>query len=238
MGFKVTRREKQVEQIKEHQEEDKKLPYTRQTSLHDIDRYIYDADSIEEFRMDEAISNHPLSHRPTNVRSKMAYSELLKVCKPTTKYLLPGQIVLFGYSEPKYKEELEYYDKTPLVLFCGITRTEDGNIREIGFNLHYYPPRIRARILNITYEVFKTHFQKSFNDPTHKPAGFINYKALKTMLKRNIKIAFGIKMYIPVLRGKSYVLPTRLLPTAFYTEGHFSKATLAQVQKFWREFRG
>jgi transcription elongation GreA/GreB family factor len=106
MGFKVTRKDKEEEQIQESEE--KKLPYTRYTSLHDIDRYIYDAESIEEFRMDEAISNHPLYHRPTNVRSKLAYSEIMKLCKPTTKYLLPGQIVLFGYAEPKFKEELEY----------------------------------------------------------------------------------------------------------------------------------
>ena len=236
MSIKVTRKDKEEEIIKESEE--KNLPYTRQTSLHDIDRFVYDAESIENFRMDEAISNHPLKHRPTNVRSKLAYSEIMKLCKPTTKYFLPGQVVLFGYDETKYKEELEYYDKTPLTLFCGITRTDDGVIREIGFNLHYYPPHIRARILNTTYEVFKSHFQKSFNDPQHKPAGFINYKALKHLLKRNAKISFGIKMYIPVLRCKSYVLPTRLLPTAFYTEGHFSNATLAQIQKFWRQYRG
>ncbi len=230
----VTLKDKEEEKI----EQEKKLPFNKYTSLHDIDRYIYDADSIEEFRMDEAIRNHPLLHRPTSVRSKMAYADIMKVCKPTTKYLLPGQIVLFGYAEPKFKEELEYYDKTPLTLFCGITRTDDGNIREIGFNLHYYPPHARARILNTTYEVFKDHFKKNFNSPQHKPAGFINYNALKHLMKRNAKIAFGLKMYIPVLRGKSYVLPTRLLPTAFYTEGHFSKATLAQIQKFWRQYRG
>ena len=40
MGFKVTRKEKE-EKIQESEE--KKLPYTRYTSLHDIDRYIYDA---------------------------------------------------------------------------------------------------------------------------------------------------------------------------------------------------
>ena len=230
----VTLKDKEEEKI----EQEKKLPFNKYTSLHDIDRYIYDADSIEEFRMDEAIRNHPLLHRPTSLRSKMAYADIMKVCKPTTKYLLPGQIVLFGYAEPKFKEELEYYDKTPLTLFCGITRTDDGNIREIGFNLHYYPPHARARILNTTYEVFKYHFKKNFNSPQHKPAGFINYNALKHLMKRNAKIAFGLKMYIPVLRGKSYVLPTRLLPTAFYTEGHFSKATLAQIQKFWRQYRG
>ena len=217
--------------------EDKQSIKNKKYTLFELDRFIYDAESIENFRMDEAIQNHPLSRRPTNMRSKLAYSEIMKLIKPTTKYLLPGQIVVFGYSEPKFKEDLEYYDKTPFTIFLGITRTNEGNIREVGLNLHYYPPRIRSRILTTTYNVFKYHFQKHFNDTTDKPAGFINYKALKHIMRSNTKIGFGIKMYIPVLRGKSYVLPTRLLPTAFYTEGHFSKATLAQIQKYWRQYR-
>lgn len=217
--------------------EDKQSIKNKKYTLFELDRFIYDAESIENFRMDEAIQNHPLSRRPTNMRSKLAYSEIMKLVKPTTKYLLPGQIVVFGYSEPKFKESLDYYDKTPFVIFLGITRTNEGNIREVGLNLHYYPPRIRSRILTTTYNVFKSHFQKHFNDATDKPVGFINYKALKHIMRSNTKIGFGIKMYIPVLRGKSYVLPTRLLPTAFYTEGHFSKATLAQIQKYWRQYR-
>ena len=217
--------------------EDKQSIKNKKYTLFELDRFIYDAESIENFRMDEAIQNHPLSRRPTNMRSKLAYSEIMKLIKPTTKYLLPGQIVVFGYSEPKFQEELDYYDKTPFVIFLGITRTNEGNIREVGLNLHYYPPRIRSRILTTTYNVFKYHFQKHFNDATDKPVGFINYKALKHIMRSNTKIGFGIKMYIPVLRGKSYVLPTRLLPTAFYTEGHFSKATLAQIQKYWRQYR-
>lgn len=232
MPFIVTRSQKNKEEEENQEQEQQKIH-----NLHDLDRFIYDAESIKNFRMDEAINNHPLSHRPTNVRSKLAYADILKVCKPTKKYLLPGQVVIFGYAEPKYKEELEYYDKTPMTLFIGITRTKDGNVREIGLNLHYYPPKVRARILNTTYEVFKDHFTKNFNDAPDKPYGFINWKTLKHVLKHNTKIAFGIKMYIPVLRGNSYVLPTRLLPTAFFTEGHFSKATLMQIQRFWREFK-
>ena len=217
--------------------EDKQSIKNKKYTLFELDRFIYDAESIENFRMDEAIQDHPLSRRPTNMRSKLAYSEIMKLVKPTNKYLLPGQIVVFGYSEPKFREALDYYDKTPFVIFLGITRTNEGNIREVGLNLHYYPPRIRSRILTTTYNVFKSHFQKHFNDSPDKPAGFINYKALKHIMRSNTKIGFGIKMYIPVLRGKSYVLPTRLLPTAFYTEGHFSKATLAQIQKYWRQYR-
>lgn len=205
--------------------------------LIDISKHIYSDDEIKLFRMDEAINDHPLKRRPTNIRSKLAYKELMHNCKTTSKYLLPGQLAIFNYSEPKYKEELEYYDKTPFVLYFGLTRTKDGNIREIGINLHYYPPHTRARILNTSYEVFKTYFNKQFNDPIHKPNTFIDWPKLKALMTKYNKIAFGVKMYIPVLRGNSYVIPTRLLPTACYTEGHFSKATLQQIFRFWRQFK-
>lgn len=224
----------------EHDEEEEKLSKTTLGAVRDareLAKHIYTDDEIERFRMDVAINNHPLARKPTLMRSKLAYREILHNVKPTHRYLLPGQIVMFEYLEPKFKEELEYYDRTPLVLFFGITRTEDGNIREIGLNLHYYPPFARMKILNTTYEVFKTYFQKNFNDPSGKPNMFISWNALKHLLKRNTKLAFGVKMYIPTLRSNSYLIPTRLLGTAYYTEGHFSKATLAQIQKFWRMFK-
>lgn len=205
-------------------------------TLKEIDRKIYDPDEIKDFEMNEAIESHPLAERPTSIRSKMAYSEILKLLKPTKKYLLPGQIVLFHYSEPKYKEDLEYYDASPLTLFCGITRTADGNIREVGINLHYYPPFTRIRVINAIYEHFKPFFDKNFNEINGKPNTWISYATVKQLAKSSSKIGFGVKMYIPVLRGASYVLPTRLVPTACFTEGHFSKATLQQVFHFWRQF--
>lgn len=206
-------------------------------NLRDVTTKIYDPDEIKNYQLDEAINNHPLVKRPTAIRSKLAYKEIIHNTKPTKKYLLPGQVVLFHYAEPKFKEELEYYDRTPFTLFLGITRTKDGNIREVGLNLHYYPPFARARILNHTYEVFKPYFDKNFNDVTGKPNTFISYDRLKHLMRTNIKIAFGIKMYIPVLRQASWVIPTRLLSTAMYTEGHFSKASLQQIFHFWRQFK-
>ena len=206
-------------------------------NLRDVTTKIYDPDEIKNYQLDEAINNHPLVKRPTAIRSKLAYKEIIHNTKPTKKYLLPGQVVLFHYAEPKFKEELEYYDRTPFTLFLGITRTKDGNIREVGLNLHYYPPFARARILNHTYEVFKPYFDKNFNDITGKPNTFISYDRLKHLMRTNLKIAFGIKMYIPVLRQASWVIPTRLLSTAMYTEGHFSKASLQQIFHFWRQFK-
>ena len=206
-------------------------------NLRDVTTKIYDPDEIKNYQLDEAINNHPLVKRPTAIRSKLAYKEIIHNTKPTKKYLLPGQVVLFHYAEPKFKEDLEYYDRTPFTLFLGITRTKDGNIREVGLNLHYYPPFARARILNHTYEVFKPYFDKNFNDVTGKPNTFISYTRLKHLMRSNLKIAFGIKMYIPVLRQASWLIPTRLLSTAMYTEGHFSKASLQQIFHFWRQFK-
>lgn len=203
-------------------------------TLSDISKHIYDDDEIKEWRMDEAIQNNPLSKKPINMRSKVAYRTIMQSIKPTKKYLLPGEICVFNYSSPKYQAELEYYDATPFVLFFGITRTKDGVIREVGFNLHYYPPFARMKILNTIYEVFKSYYVKYFNNQPNKPNNYINYRLLKTML-RSQKIKFGLKMYIPVLRGNTYVLPTKLIPIAAQTEGHFSGVTLAQIKSFWRK---
>ena len=120
----------------------------RQMDLRAISRHIYSDDEIESWRMDEAIENSPIARKPLNMRSKTAYREITRSLKPTKKYLLPGEMCVFSYAAPKTAADLEYYDATPFVLFFGITRDGNGNIREIGFNLHYYPPFARKKILN------------------------------------------------------------------------------------------
>jgi hypothetical protein len=64
----------------------------------------------------------------------------------------------------------------------------------------------------------------------------MDYRTLKHIISSDAKIAFGVKEYVPSLRGITYVMPTKLLPIAFYTEGRFSRATIRQVQQFWRGF--
>lgn len=201
--------------------------------IEDLINHRWDDEEIKDFRLDEAIQKHPLAKKPLNSRSKLAYKYLLSDLKPTTKYLLPGQFVVFSYNEPKNKEDLEYYDATPATLFFGITRTASGNIREVGFNLHYLPPYARMKVLNRVYEVFRQYYSKYFNDPGHKPNQFIDYHKLKGML-RHIGLGFSLRMYVPSLRGRSYVVPTRLLSTMYYTEGHFNGATLVQIKRWWR----
>ena len=75
---------------------------TQNQQLQQIDTYFYTQEEIQNFRIDEAINNHPLKRRPINLRSRLAYKEILINTKATTKYLLPGQMCIFEYSIPKY----------------------------------------------------------------------------------------------------------------------------------------
>lgn len=231
--------------MKQHQEEvearkksvHKTTPGATQ-ELQYIQNHIYSLDEIKDFDMGDAIDENSLSYKSGHVRSKLAYKFIMENKNITAKYLLPGQICMFSYNDPKTIDELEYWDKTPLTLFFGAFRTKNGDIREIGLNLHYYPPFTRRKILVKVYETFKSYFQKCFNHPQHKPNMFMDYKTLKHLIGRDSKIAFGVKEYVPMLRGITYVIPTKMLPIAFYTEGHFSRATIMQVQQFWRQFKG
>lgn len=205
-------------------------------NLQEVVNHIYTDDEIRKFNMQMAIDNHPLAKKPTNLRSKLAYKEIMTEVQQSPRYLLPGMFTMFGYRQPKYKEELQYYDASPAVIFFGVTRTKQSNIREIGFNLHYFPPFARGKIITIVYEVFKQYYNKYFNEVPQRPNHMVNYNVLKKLLDR-YGIGFGLRMYIPVLRGRTYILPTRMIPTLAYTEGHFNGATLAQIQRYWRRYR-
>lgn len=204
--------------------------------LREVTSHIYTDDEIKKFNMQLAIDNHPLSTRPTGVRSKLAYKEIMVNVPQSPRYMLPGMFALFGYSKPKYKEDLLYYDATPAVIFFGITRTKDSAIRELGFNIHYFPPFARAKIITLVYEVFRKYYDKYFNQVPSRPYTTVDYNVLRRMLDK-YGIGFGLRMYVPVLRGKTYILPTRMIPTLAYTEGHFNGATLGMIQRYWRLYK-
>ena len=96
--------------------------------LQQIDTYIYQPEEIKNFRLDEAVNEHPLKRRPINLRSRLAYREILINTKATTKYILPGSMVVFNYPNPKFAEDLEWYDKTPHVIMFGLTKDKKNNI--------------------------------------------------------------------------------------------------------------
>ena len=69
-------------------------------------------------------------------------------------YPMLGNMYLFSY-DPKTKETLPYYDRFPLIIpfrpsvVSGKAGSGPGFY---GLNLHYIPPRLRARLMDALYD--------------------------------------------------------------------------------------
>lgn len=146
--------------------------------------------------------------------------------------VLPGQLVMFNYFEPATAEKLEYYDAMPCTIFFGIVKTKNGP-HVIGFNIHYYPPKIRFQLMNRIYEIFKPIYGKQFNTPLTEEMDYFNYKMLISQLQK-AKLDFGIREYIPNLMAKVIPIPVKDWPKAVLTEGHFRKETREQILNYWK----
>jgi hypothetical protein len=146
--------------------------------------------------------------------------------------VLPGQLVMFNYFNPITKEDLEYYDAMPVTIFFGIHKTEKGK-RIIGFNIHYYPPRIRYEVMNRIFEIYKPFYLKSFNSPIKSEMDHFEYQWLMKQLEK-AKLDFGVRQYDPSLCGKIIPLPTEAWAKAVFTEGHFKKSTREKIMQYWK----
>lgn len=66
-----------------------------------------------------------------------------------------GSLVIFDYNDPLTKDELEYWDKNPLVLVVEPYIKKDDVIRVQGINLHLLPPDIRGIVLYQAWYLYK-----------------------------------------------------------------------------------
>lgn len=146
--------------------------------------------------------------------------------------ILPGQLIMFNYFEPATKEKLEYYDAMPCTIFFGVMNTKNGK-RVIGFNIHYYPPRIRYQLMNRIYEIFKPIYAKQFSDTLKEEISYFNYRMLISQLQK-AKLDFGIREYIPTLMTGITPIPVIDWPKAVLSEGHFKKETREQILNYWK----
>lgn len=146
--------------------------------------------------------------------------------------ILPGQLIMFNYFEPKTKEELEYYDAQPVTIFFNVIQTPLGQ-RVLGFNIHYYPPRVRWIIMNRIYDIFKPIYDKSWGKPLDKRIGGINYQLLLEQLESQ-GLTFGVRMYDPKLMTRITPIKFADWSKAALTEGSFKKRTRDMIMNYWR----
>lgn len=151
------------------------------------------------------------------------------------KYI-EGNLYMFNYFTPKTQEELKYYDAMPVAILFGSFKTKSGENRILGFNIHYYPPRIRYQIMNKIIEVFKGVYKKNWGEPLKTPITKFTYYSLIRNLQQ-AKLEFGVREYDPQLMGKVHPIPVSLWHKAVFTEGHFKKQTREAILNHWKQLK-
>ena len=187
----------------------------------------------KDFQLYKKIREEKIYKSNIKARDSSARRYIVENCAVMPpKSILPGQLISFNYFEPKTKEELEYYDAMPVTIFFGIVNSKNGR-RVLGFNLHYYPPRMRYKILDRIFEIFKPIYLKSWNDPLKKELSHIDYKMLLEQLTA-AKLDFGVRMYIPNLIAEIRPVPPKGWSKAVFTEGRFKKRTREAIMNYWK----
>lgn len=187
----------------------------------------------KDYSLIKDIREQKLIKANVEVRDKVARKYLIENYEQKgPNSVLPGQLVMFNYFNPITKEELEYYDAMPVTIFFGIHNTGKGK-RIIGFNIHYYPPKVRYEVMNRIYEIYKPFYLKSFNTPIKSEMDHFEYEWLMRQLEK-AKLDFGVRQYDPSLCGKIIPLPTEAWAKAVFTEGHFKKETREKIMQYWK----
>lgn len=153
--------------------------------------------------------------------------------KENMRSVLPGQLIMFDYFYPKTEDQLEYYDAMPCTIFFGTMKTELGR-RVIGFNIHYYPPRIRYMVMDRIFDIFKPFYLKNWNKSLNNEIPDFNFRMIMKQLER-AKLDFGIRQYIPELMRQIRPIPPKDWQKAVFTEGRFKKQTRDQILKYWTD---
>lgn len=174
---------------------------------------------------------YKLSNR--DKRARLVLEEDKKKAKLTSKQnIVPGQLVLFKYLNPKNMEELEYYDASPCTIFFGIFNSKQGR-RVLGFNIHYFPPQLRYNIMSKIYEMYKPVYRKYFDTGVSRDLDAFDYSYLIDELSKH-NLNFAVREYIPGLIGDTYIVPPKMWSVAMFTEGWFKKETRARIMELFK----
>ena len=193
------------------------------------------------FSLRKEILNNPwLGRRPASQALKWLFKEVFKDPK-TYRYnkrlLYQGGLFIFEYKNPKYKNTsvLPWFDQYPLVISLG-PRVYETGVRNLGFNLHLLPPRIRIITISYIFELYKNLYR--FGIYYNKDINIvpIEYKTIMKVLEP-YGVGFCVRMYIPQRQTQIVHFPARDWHKAIFipSRGYYDiRAT--QLIKEWRKY--
>lgn len=164
----------------------------------------------------------------TNNKSTRWFKDRIKsslrgktVSRPT-----PGSVYAYIY-DAKHKDTLEYWDRFPLIIFLGMSRTKHGVQLMHGLNLHYIPPRARQEFLEQLLIFANT---KTITSKTRLNIDWSRVKSFKGAEKM-------IKAYLPgQIKGKMTEIDPNDWANVVYLplQSFQSKGNRFSVRKVWK----
>jgi hypothetical protein len=135
-----------------------------------------------------------------------------------SNFPLPGTMCIFSY-DPKYKEELEYYDKFP----CSLIFDVDGD-GFTGLNLHYMPYKMREVLFKKVW-MFASQYHNNKQQVMR-----LNWKLFSNFSKFP-EAQFTVKRYLfSHVRSRIIKVPVEDWATAIYLPVEsFSKKSMNYV---------
>jgi len=139
--------------------------------------------------------------------TKEAYSWLMEQMKDSKSrrvqvhkdpFPQPGKIYIFKY-DAKFKKELDYWDRHPIVLALGYLKRDSGK-HLIGLNISWYPPEARKHIIEAIRKLYTSSYKsnsskKPFSANDQNPV-YLDIYRLKNLLDI-YGFSFAIREYIP-----------------------------------------
>lgn len=206
-----------------------------------------DAEVIEKLNLrsgywslrSKILKNPWISERPATKAIQWLFKEVFKnpsEYRYTKRLMYQGGIFAFAYTNPKYKGTsiLPWFDQYPLVISLGPIATNLG-IRNIGFNLHLLPPKVRVVVICSIFEMYKRLYRYQVFYKQDKPVQ-IHYKQIIKMLDP-LGIRFCVRVYIPNRMNQIVRFPIKTWhKCVFLPSRSYDGIRAAKLIEEWKKF--
>lgn len=188
----------------------------------------------------EAMQNNEIAKSRNPAKAAVEWYQKEYVQNPERyvkrRIMQPGTLCMFDYDDPKYKEELAFYDTQPLVLCLQPFITKDEKIRILGLNLHLLPPKIRQLVLYQAFLLYKSEYTAQLFTDKKALQVNVNWRQIKRQLEK-YGAGFCIRMYIPSRQKNVVEFRQEDWSKAIYIPSKgYKKTTIQKLEKLWREF--
>jgi hypothetical protein len=165
-------------------------------------------------------------------------SKTTNEAKITRTRFQPGKIYVFKY-DPKYKEELPWFDRNPVVL--AIERVDNN---DLGINLNLLPVPFKEKLLDELFTRMRIKFDKKDTENENskgadalkeKPLR-ITYDGMKVYLEKH-GYDFALRQYIPSRKRNQAVVSYSKWPEiALCNFFHFKNTNVMKVRLMFKDY--